>query len=106
MLLVLLAACLAGVTAVFGPIPAQVTAPVVGVTIDAAVVDGSGRPVPDLSAADFVVELDGRAQRVVAAAYHPAGAPMAGAIGPSFDAVTPASPVYRLVVDVPGGTQA
>lgn len=79
---------------------------VVAVTIDAAVVDAQRRPVTGLSAGDFAVELDGQSQRVVAATYLPSGAPMAGAIGPAFDAATPAPPVYRLVVQPPDGTPA
>lgn len=76
----------------------------VAVTIDVTVLDRNGRSVADLTAADFTVELDGRAQRILAATYLAAGAPMAGGIGPVFDAVTPGSPVYRILVEPPDGT--
>ena len=76
----------------------------VAVTIDVIVLDRNGRSVADLSPADFTVELDGRAQRILAATYLAAGAPMAGGVGPVFDAVTPGSPVYRILVEPPDGT--
>jgi hypothetical protein len=84
----------------------QVAGSVVAVTIDTAVVDSAGRPIPGLAAGDFSVELDGLARRVVAVTYFPSGAPMTGAIGPSFDAVAAAPPVYRVVVQPPDGTVA
>ena len=52
------------------------------------------------------MHLDGQPQRVIAATYYPTGTPMAGAIGPSFDAVSAAPAVYRLVVQPPDGTGA
>ena len=74
------------------------------VTIDVTVVDRSGRSVPGLAAADFTVQLDGQAQRIVTTTYFPAGAPMAGGVGPMFDSVTAAPPVYRIVVEPPAGS--
>ena len=79
---------------------------VIAVTIDAAVVDAQKRPIAGLAAGDFTVELDGRSQRIVAVTYYPSGTPMAGAIGPVFDAVTGERPVYRLVVQPPDGAAA
>jgi hypothetical protein len=84
----------------------QTSAAVVAVTVDATVVDGDGRPVPRLGADDFAVELDGQPRRIVSVTYLAAGAPMAGAIGPTFDAVTAGPAVYRLVVQPPDGTVA
>jgi hypothetical protein len=101
---VLLSACL--VVAVPGAMSARPrqAAPPTAITIDVAVTDRNGRPVPGLAASDFSVELDGGARRILAAAYLPGGAPMAGGVGPVFDAVTPAVPIYRLVVEPPEGT--
>ena len=39
------------------------------VTVDAAVLDGDGRPVPALRAEDFRVEVDGRPRRIVSAQF-------------------------------------
>src|SRR5688572_29414643 len=39
------------------------------VTVDAAVLDGNGAPFPDLLAADFRIEVDGRSRRVVSAQF-------------------------------------
>lgn len=39
------------------------------VTVDAAVLDGDGRPVPTLSAEDFRIEVDGRPRRIVSAQF-------------------------------------
>jgi hypothetical protein len=80
------------------------TGAVVAVTADVSVVDGSNRAITGLTAADFVVELDGQPRRVVAATFHAAGTPMAGAIGPVFDAVSGAASIYRLVVQPPDQT--
>jgi hypothetical protein len=78
----------------------------VTVTVDATVSDRGGRPIAGLAAAEFTVELDGRAQPLRAVTYFATGVPMAGAIGPAFDAVTPGTPpVYRLVVAAPPGTE-
>ena len=85
---------------------AQQPAPAIAVTIDVTVLDRSGRAVTGLAAADFNAELDGRAQPVLAVTYLPAGAPMAGGVGPLFDAVTPATPVYRIVVQPPADSRA
>lgn len=84
--------------------PSQTSASVVAVTIDVSVVDSGGRSVTGLAAADFAVELDGQPRRVVAVTYFPSGPPMAGALGPAFDAVTAAPPAYRLIVQPPDDT--
>jgi VWFA-related protein len=39
------------------------------VTVDAAVLDGEGRPVPGLRAEDFRIEVDGRPRRIVSAQF-------------------------------------
>lgn len=39
------------------------------VTVDAAVLDGDGRPVPGLRAEDFRIEVDGRPRRIVSAQF-------------------------------------
>src|SRR5690349_14284813 len=39
------------------------------VTVDAAVLDGDGRPVPGLGAADFQIDVDGRPRRIVSAQF-------------------------------------
>jgi VWFA-related protein len=39
------------------------------VTVDAAVLDGDGRPVPALGAEDFRIEVDGRPRRIVSAQF-------------------------------------
>jgi hypothetical protein len=70
------------------------------VTFDVTVLDREGHPVPDLTAADFVVELNGAARPIRRVTYVPPGTAMAGAVGPVFDAVTPSrTGTYRLVVD-------
>ena len=99
MRILVLAACVAVATA-------QTTATLIGVTIDVAVLDVKGQSIGGLVAEDFSVQLDGQPRRIVTAVYHPAGAPMAGAVGPVFDAVTGATPIYRLVVQPPDGTTA
>ena len=63
------------------------------VTVDVMVIDADGLPVPDLTAADFEVRLDDRAQPIRSVAYVQVAGTMAGAIGPSFDAAPlPPSP--------------
>lgn len=101
---VLLAACVALVA--MAALHARVAQSAAVVTIDVTVVDRAGRPVTNLAAADFQVELDRRPGRVLTATYLPSGAPMAGAVGPAFDAVTAASPVYRITVEPPAGAPA
>ena len=39
------------------------------VTVDAAVLDGDGRPIPGLGAEDFRIEVDGRPRRIVSAQF-------------------------------------
>ena len=39
------------------------------ITVDAAVLDGDGQPVPTLQAADFRIEVDGRPRRIVSAQF-------------------------------------
>lgn len=73
------------------------------VTIDVTVVDRNGRSMAGLTAVDFQVELDKRARPILAATYLAAGAPMSGGVGPIFDAVTAAPPVYRIIVEPPDG---
>jgi VWFA-related protein len=65
------------------------------VTIDVTVLDKDGRPVADLAAKDFEVKLNGRVQAIRTATFLQASAEseMSGAVGPTFDAVTPAVPV-------------
>ena len=46
------------------------------VTVDAAVLDGDGRPVAGLRAEDFRVEVDGRPRRVVSAQFVDLGGPI------------------------------
>ena len=99
MRVLVLAACVAMAAA-------QTTATLIGVPIDISVLDAKGQSIPGLVADDFAVQLDGQPRRVVTAVYHPAGAPMTGAVGPVFDAVTGAAPIYRLVVQPPEGTAA
>ena len=101
---VLLSTCLVVVS--HATIAAARQPPAATVIIDVAVTDRGGRPVPDLAAADFSVELDGGSRRILAVTYLPGGAPMAGAVGPAFDAVTPTVPVYRLVLEPPDATPA
>ena len=43
------------------------------VTVDAAVLDGNGRPVPMLGAEDFRIDVDGRQRRIVSAQFVDAG---------------------------------
>jgi len=78
----------------------------IAVTIDVAVLDRNGRSVTGLAAADFVVELDRRVQPILVVTYLPGGAPMTGGVGPLFDAVTPATPIYRIVVQPPEDSRA
>jgi VWFA-related protein len=76
------------------------------VTIDVTVLDGDGVPVPGLNAQDFEVRLNGREQPVRALTYvqsasTSATAPMAGAVGPVFDA-SPVAPVPAAPNAAPG----
>jgi VWFA-related protein len=89
----------AGVMAAPQQPPAPFKSGVTLVTIDVTVLDRDGLPVPGLTAQDFAVRLNGREQPVRALTYvqsiaTTAAAPMAGAVGPAFDAspVTPATP--------------
>ena len=60
------------------------------VTVDAAVHDADGRPVADLRAGDFRVEVDGRVRPVTSAQFVSEGS---GASAPA-DALLPASPLH------------
>ena len=61
---------------------------------------------PGLTTADFEIKLDDRVAPVRALTYVPATAAMAGAVGPAFDAVTPAvSATYRLTIEPPPTTR-
>ena len=53
------------------------------ITVDAAVLDREGRPVPALAAADFRIEVDGRPRRVVSAQFVDQAAPLNPPIGPA-----------------------
>jgi hypothetical protein len=81
----------------------QAATPVV--TIEVTVLTQDGRPVPGLTTADFEIKLDGRVEPIRDLAYLQVSEKMAGAVGPTFDAVTPAvSSVYRLVIHAPSST--
>ena len=96
--------CLLGAVPVAAGERPQAAAPVV--TIEVTVLTRDGRPVPGLAAADFEITLDGRVEPVRDLAYVQVSEQMAGAVGPSFDAVTPAvSWVYRLVIPAPPNTE-
>lgn len=73
---------------------AQFKSGVTLVTIDVTVLDKDGQPVPGLTVNDFEVKLNGRIQPVRSLTFLQAAAEseMAGAVGPTFDAVTPALP--------------
>lgn len=64
------------------------------VTVDVSVLDADGRPVPGLTAADFDVRLNNRAQPIRGLEYLQSGESMSGAVGPSFDAA-PAAPAAK-----------
>ncbi|MBY0493636.1 MAG: VWA domain-containing protein [Cyanobacteria bacterium] len=53
------------------------------ITVDAAVLDGDGRPVPSLSAEDFRIDIDGRPRRVVSAQFVDLSAPINTPIVPA-----------------------
>jgi VWFA-related protein len=61
------------------------------VTVDAAVHDGDGRPVPDLRAEDFRVEVDGRIRPVMSAHFVAEGA---GAAAPPDRVLPSAAPHF------------
>ncbi|HET9706221.1 MAG TPA: VWA domain-containing protein [Vicinamibacterales bacterium] len=61
------------------------------VTVDAAVHDAAGRPVPDLRAEDFRLEVDGRVRPVTSAQFV---SEAAGAASPDGVAGLPASPIH------------
>lgn len=87
-----------------GPPPASQAAPPlviqVGldlIQIDASVTDGSGRPVTDLRAGDFTLEIDGRPQPVTNVAYFGASHAAAAAAGSDASAA-PANPYAETIV--------
>ena len=95
--------CLIAAVPATGGQPAQ--APVV--TIEVTALTRDGRPVAGLTAADFEIKLDGRVEAIRDLAYVQVSERMAGAVGPSFDAVTPAVAwVYRLAIAPPPNTEA
>ena len=53
------------------------------VTVDAAVLDGDGRPVPALRAEDFRIEVDGRPRRIVSAQFVDLSEPGNGPLAPA-----------------------
>ncbi|HWJ57204.1 MAG TPA: hypothetical protein VNR90_13290 [Vicinamibacterales bacterium] len=73
------------------------------VTVDVSVLDNDGRPVPDLTAGDFEIRLNNRAQPIRGFSYLQVPAEMAGAVGPSFDAApaATASPAAKTAATVP-----
>lgn len=76
------------------------------VTIEVSVLARGGRPVPGLTAADFEVKLDDRVAPIRTVTYVEVADKMTGAVGPAFDAVTPAvSALYRLTIDTPPNTK-
>lgn len=104
-----LAICLAAVCCVVGPwggldvrAQAQTTkfeAKIEIVTIPVWVVEGGGRPVTGLKAADFQVEQDGRPVKVVAFHEVDAGAPAAGA-SPETERLPEARRQFLLLFDL------
>ena len=56
------------------------------VQVDVSAVDGNGRPIPDLTAKDFVLRVDGRSRPIVAAQFVK--------VPSAADAPKPASPVH------------
>src|SRR5688572_29854494 len=95
--------------------PARFPAGADVVGVDVSVVDGDGRPVRDLAAADFAVEVDGRPRRVLSADFvdyeRPAARPPVTAdtgVAPSATitpvaAVEPAAPRRFVVIAVDRG---
>src|SRR5262245_13704229 len=61
------------------------------VTVDVLVLDKSGKPITDLKAGDFTITAGGKARRVVAADYVPAGAPPGAVPVPAMDRLVPAA---------------
>jgi len=53
------------------------------VTVDAAVLDGDGRPVPTLRAEDFRIDVDGRSRRIVSAQFVDQDASVGGRVAVS-----------------------
>ena len=73
------------------------------VTVDAAVLDGDGRPVPGLVADDFRLEVDGRSRRVVSAQFvdlsEPIGASLPSAVHFSSNAGAGDGRIVVIAVD-------
>lgn len=68
-----IAVALAGSTAAQQPQPPVFRAGIDVLTVEASVLDGDGRPVDDLTAADFTVTLGGKPRRVRDARFHSDG---------------------------------
>jgi VWFA-related protein len=80
--------------------PPPFTSGVSLVTVDVTVVDNDGRPVPDLTPAEFEITLNNHAQPIRGFSYlRTAQEAMAGAVGPSFDAA-PVSPAAKAATGV------
>src|SRR4051812_1517717 len=83
--------------------PPTVRSAAAGVLVDVTVVDKDGRPVTDLTAADFDVSEDGKAQTIVSATLMRGGVP-ARLPGLAVAAATAAAPAPAAANSGPGAT--
>jgi len=88
--------------AAFAPVeqqPPTVRTGTAGVLVDVTVVDKDGRPVTDLTAADFEISEDGKAQRILSATSMQGGVPARrmnpGPAGPDTDPAAAAAAANR-----------